>query len=208
MKLILGNHWTEAPEGWTILKEEDQDITKRFQFLDDDSVDVIFTEHVVEHCNLIGGINYFKESYRVLKPGGILRTVCPMIDRLIEFRDDFDYIRKNYIRNSLAPYYKAEEEALKELGINIEHHGLPFLIDSLIKNHNHKFVWDIDLMMSVIIRVGFSNAIQTEVGKSEFDSSNCLERKIRGIDTAHLNYVGVKVPEVWDCESLVIEAKK
>ena len=50
----------------------------------DNSVDAIFHSHVVEHIDR-DYINIFiNESYRVLKPGGILRIVCPDLHYLVE----------------------------------------------------------------------------------------------------------------------------
>src|SRR5438067_2154304 len=40
-------------------------------------VDVVYASHVFEHLDLETRHNFMKESYRVLKPGGILRIVVP-----------------------------------------------------------------------------------------------------------------------------------
>jgi predicted SAM-dependent methyltransferase len=76
MNLIFGGHWKQHEDGWEILTEKDQDITAPLKF-NDNSVNAIFTEHVIEHVNLCQGIFFLKEAFRILKPGGILRTVAP-----------------------------------------------------------------------------------------------------------------------------------
>ncbi|UCG53509.1 MAG: methyltransferase domain-containing protein [Candidatus Latescibacterota bacterium] len=42
---------------------------------EDESFDVVYSSHVVEH--LESGLHYFKEVYRVLKPGGWTRAAIP-----------------------------------------------------------------------------------------------------------------------------------
>lgn len=45
--------------------------------LPDNSVDVIFSEEVIEHVSLSHGYNMLKECHRVLKPGGMIRLTTP-----------------------------------------------------------------------------------------------------------------------------------
>lgn len=42
-----------------------------------DSVDNIYTSHVIEHCDDLMVFRFLQESLRVLKPKGVLRTACP-----------------------------------------------------------------------------------------------------------------------------------
>lgn len=57
-------------------------ITKKLPFKDN-SVDAIFHEHVMEHIDAWDGYHFIKDSYRALKPGGILRIVMPDASRYI-----------------------------------------------------------------------------------------------------------------------------
>ena len=41
------------------------------------SLDTIYCSHVIEHVETEHVNNFLKESLRVLKPGGVLRVVCP-----------------------------------------------------------------------------------------------------------------------------------
>lgn len=210
MKVILGGHWTDAPKGWVALTEDEQDITKRFQW-DDSSLEAVATEHVFEHCDFFGGINYMKESYRCLKPGGILRTVAPFVDKLVQF-DSLTFrgvggqsLNRSYIINSLKPYYPGHAEELESMGIDFLSEGLPFFLDSLMKKHNHKFLWSTTLMLKVLSSIGFSDVRICLPGESEFDESTCLERRYRGVDHEIAQAFGYSM---FDPESLVVEAKK
>mgnify|MGYP003143326144 CR=1 FL=1 len=48
----------------------------------------IYSEHFIEHLYKYQAINFFKECFRVLKPGGVIRTVWPpyeFVERLEKF---------------------------------------------------------------------------------------------------------------------------
>ena len=49
---------------------------------EDDSVDTIYCSHVIEHIETEYVEMFFKESFRVLKLGGVLRIVCPDVEYL------------------------------------------------------------------------------------------------------------------------------
>ena len=40
-------------------------------------IDNIYASHILEHIEDIYVIKFLKESFRVLKPSGVLRIVCP-----------------------------------------------------------------------------------------------------------------------------------
>lgn len=202
MKFILCDHWREAPEGWVVLKEQDQDITKRLQW-EDNSVEALFSCHGIEHVDMMGAISYFKECMRVLKPGGIVRTVCPMIDQLIRF-DQSTELGQNYTKVQLSHYYPNELNALKELGIDFMRHGMEFMLDSLLKKHGHMHVWSSTLMAEVLQSIGFEVNV-TVPGSSLWDPETCLERVIRGVDAELAWNLGY---QIYDPESVCVEARK
>lgn len=53
------------------------DVTKTWDMFEDNTVDYIFSEHMIEHLKETDGLFCLKESYRVLKSGGIIRTIAP-----------------------------------------------------------------------------------------------------------------------------------
>lgn len=59
------------------------DITEALPF-DDNSCELIFTEHMLEHLSVEQGVAFLKECLRVLKNGGVLRVAMPSLDRLIQ----------------------------------------------------------------------------------------------------------------------------
>jgi predicted SAM-dependent methyltransferase len=55
----------------------------------DQSFDVVYHSHVLEHFSKDDGNRFLKECYRVLKPNGILRVAVPDLERIV----------KEYLRN-------------------------------------------------------------------------------------------------------------
>ena len=207
LKVLFGGHWSNNP-GWLLLHERDQDITTPLQFASG-TLDMVFAEHVIEHVNLLGGIHFLQESFRILKPGGVCRIVCPMLDRLMTADLD-DANGREYIRNSVAHFFVEEEKLLSgTLGLNgINEDARAFLFNSVYMNHGHRFIWTSGLMISVMKAIGFRTAQRFEPGDGS-RPADCIERRRRGI------YLGWDYREELetqrephDSESFVVEAVK
>jgi len=63
------------------------DITWPLPF-DDNSCQLIFTEHMLEHLSVEQGVALLKECFRALQKGGVLRVAMPSLDRLIQKSHD------------------------------------------------------------------------------------------------------------------------
>ena len=59
-------------------------------FADDNSADLIYASHVLEHFGRNEYKNVLKEWFRVLKPGGVLRIAVPSFDAVIEYYTKHD----------------------------------------------------------------------------------------------------------------------
>jgi len=74
---VLSDRWLTADV--TPRADVFMDITKALP-LPDGSVDVVYSEEVIEHINREAGQRMLAECLRVLKPGGILRITTPSLD--------------------------------------------------------------------------------------------------------------------------------
>lgn len=88
-KLQLGSGQNPLP-GWlnTDFFPDDAsqvhvDVTEPFPF-PSNAFDLIYSEHMIEHLTLAGGLNMLRECYRTLKPGGRLRVATPDLEALME----------------------------------------------------------------------------------------------------------------------------
>ncbi|UCG89591.1 MAG: methyltransferase domain-containing protein [Candidatus Heimdallarchaeota archaeon] len=52
--------------------------------VEDNSAEIVYSSHTIEHINNEAAQNMFNESYRILKQGGVLRITTPNID--LDFR--------------------------------------------------------------------------------------------------------------------------
>lgn len=58
-------------------------LQKRLPF-SQNSLDRIYSEHVIEHVPYPVGVFFFREAYRTLTPGGVLRVAMPDLDDLVD----------------------------------------------------------------------------------------------------------------------------
>ena len=67
----------------------------------DGTVDFVHNEHFLEHIDEKDGFTLLREVYRVLKPGGILRTATPSMDRYVDayLNGNFDTGPRSLFRN-------------------------------------------------------------------------------------------------------------
>ncbi len=84
MKLNIGAGATPR-EGYLSVDIQGGDITAEAWDLpcDDDSVDAIYSRHMIEHVTPKQAGDCLREWVRVLKPGGVCRVICPDRDRVL-----------------------------------------------------------------------------------------------------------------------------
>lgn len=86
-------------------------LNKKLKF-DDNTVDAYYSSHVFEHLYLKNVRNLLKEIYRTLKPGGILRTALPDLDKILSLYDEknpnkvLDYLFENNDKSNYKNYHK------------------------------------------------------------------------------------------------------
>jgi SAM-dependent methyltransferase len=207
LKVVFGGHWSDNP-GWLLLSERHQDVTGRLAFADN-TVDVAFAEHVIEHVPFAGGVNLLRESYRILKPGGVCRILCPMLDRMMTATLD-DANGREYMRNSYSRFFTEEEALLRDqLGLDgIFEEPRAFMFNNLYMGHEHRFIWTSGLMIKVMKAIGFKTADRYLPGQGS-RSEYCIERRRRGLYLGHdWKEELLAAREPYDNESFVVEGIK
>lgn len=142
---------------------------------EDNSISNIYSSHFIEHLNFSEAKFYFREAYRVLKPKGVMRTVCPdisiWIKKVYEREDNFffDQYKKqldvDYWENVV---YKDQESIISPIQV----------FNSMVYNWGHKWMWDYESLNRELTLSGFKSVNQKALLEGDlFDLDkieNCL----------------------------------
>lgn len=131
-------------DGWEN-HDMDVDVTKPLPFLDN-SVDLIFSDQMLEHITPRQAWSYLEECFRILKSGGVVRTTIP------------DFVRLWRLRNpkwlEINRAVTGNDGSLKEQ------------MKSVIFCHSHQGLWCSELLASVKEAIGFVDVRMHEAGVS------------------------------------------
>ena len=108
--------------------------------------DGIFTEHTLEHLYPREVRALLKELYRTMKSGAIIRIIVPNLKHYLEFSSQQK-------ENPAFEKFNSQCEAIRRLTQDYFHHSL----------------WDADLLISELERVGFVNAKEANYREGVMD---------------------------------------
>jgi predicted SAM-dependent methyltransferase len=166
-------------EGWInadLQPEADADVmpmdaTAPWPFADG-SAEAINSEHFLEHIDPSLAGFYFQEAFRVLRPGGVIRTSTPDL-------------------RGLAMALLDEDPALLEThrahGYEARNHA--DMVNNYIYSWGHAHIYDFESISALLAEAGFERIERVEFGESHHEA-------LRGIDThpvddLHSTVVGV-----------------
>jgi SAM-dependent methyltransferase len=121
----------------------------------DNSLDVVYHSHMLEHLSYAEGIDFIGACYRVLKPGGILRVLVPDLELWIN----------NYAQNNTFFFDEYRRGALSDDRALYPTKGSVFM--GMLHNHGHKCGYDFDTLKSMLERAGFGRIRRTMVQDSD-----------------------------------------
>jgi predicted SAM-dependent methyltransferase len=127
----------------------------------DNSVEVLYSSHMLEHLDREEAKRFLIETYRVLKSGGILRVVVPDIRFLTE-----EYFKHGdadvFIKNTLLarPRPKTMLQKIKYL---------------IIGDRNHQWMYDGKSLCSMIASAGFIKVTNLKPGETAITDSAPLD---------------------------------
>lgn len=143
MKLNLGSG-AYPLDGWTnydLISHPgvtQHDLTKGIP-LPDNSVEFIFSEHMIEHIERLQADALLRECKRVLKPQGVMRICMPDLRKIAQI-----YIDRN-------------ESAMVALGLYESNQGcFCNFINQAMRAWGHKYLWDEETFTQLLQNIGFS----------------------------------------------------
>lgn len=136
------------------------DLRKRFPWKDN-SVNIIYSSHTLEHLSKTEGLNFLRECYRVLKPNGIIRIVVPDLKAIVD----------KYQQGEIAA-----DEVLDQLHVSYESPDDGFLKQKLAPfiRFPHKCMYDTPTLLRVMSDIGFEVASKQGF-ESEIDDVEIVE---------------------------------
>jgi predicted SAM-dependent methyltransferase len=146
------------------------DATKRFPF-EDGSIHYIFSEHVIEHLTYEEGKAMMAEAYRVLAPGGKMRTSTPDLMRFIDlFDENPSEAARDYLIGKRKWHEWPDEPNAAAIILNLQ-----------MSSWGHKFMYDLTTLGASLQRVGFRNVREFEENASDDEHLRELEERDDGV---------------------------
>jgi len=128
------------------------------------AVDVVYASHVFEHLTTHPAAMFLAESYRVLKPGAVLRLVVP----------DLQTLAKVYVSHADRGDTTAAQKFLSAMNLHLENTmGSATRITRIIHflqgdPHQHKYMYDSLSLSALLEKRGFVEIRLSTYGKSEY----------------------------------------
>lgn len=160
------------------------DVTKPFP-LDDNCIDLVYTEHMVEHLEYKHFIEMLSECKRVMRAEAVIRIVTPSLFFLISLMQEPDKpINRQYIDWAIQKF------------IPFAPKNLPgFVLNNFVRAWSHKLIYDLDTLRATLKVAGFRDFVACKIGESEHTD-------LRNLEKVH------RLPDGFlELESMIIEAR-
>jgi predicted SAM-dependent methyltransferase len=140
------------------------DATRPFP-LPDNSMDFVFSEHMIEHVPHAQGMNLLRESFRVLKPGGHIRIATPDLAVILGLLS----AEPNTEASEYVQWFRARH--LHDFGGA----GAASVINCFFYSWGHRFIYDRFNLETSFRSAGFADLEWRIVGESAHEGLRNLE---------------------------------
>jgi SAM-dependent methyltransferase len=134
-------------------------LTKVFPW-EDNSADIVYSSHTLEHLSRGQGLKFLSECHRVLRKGGIIRIVVPDLAHLVREYSE-GRLRADEFVEKLGVLYKHSENPIKN-------RLLPFI------QFPHKCMYDSVALLTILRDIGF-NVRNREPFDSDIEDIKLIE---------------------------------
>jgi ubiquinone/menaquinone biosynthesis C-methylase UbiE len=136
-----------------------------------DSCDAVYCSHVLEHLTYNDFLTALKQTYLILKPGGVFRAVVPDLKTaVLKYVEDFEILE--------SPATALMKDTL--LGVD----KVPSTLQRLYGNSKHLWMWDYKSLEYELKKAGFKNIRPAKFGDSTDTHFSFVEEEGRFIGGA------------------------
>jgi predicted SAM-dependent methyltransferase len=126
------------------------------------SVEAINSEHFIEHIAFADAPKYFAESFRVLRPGGVIRTSTPGLREAVETYLEDDQRMLELHQKRIVGWCEAHDHSE--------------WLNNTFYEWGHRHIYDEAALVKLLEEAGFAEIEGAEFGQSRHE-------QLRGIDT-------------------------
>ena len=135
---------------------EKYDLTKLpMRGVQDETYNGVYSEHFIEHLTKEEGINYFKEMFRIMKPGGVIRSIWPPMEFVEWLRQDEDLDKHPWVQHYYRFYIVKHKFAPK--GTEFMRMQDQCAEGIMWQNGEHKHIWRKQELVDSLKEIGYNN---------------------------------------------------
>jgi len=138
----------------------------------DESVDVLYTSHMLEHLDKNEAKRFLREAFRILRPGGIIRIAVPdikiQIARYNECGDADAFIEATHL---CVPHPRSLSQRLRIL---------------LVGTRHHQWMYDGNSLSELLQKHGFIKADVMPVGQTMIHDYEPLDLQERASESVYV----------------------
>jgi len=140
-----------------------------------------YCSHTLEHLTYVDCIKALKNTYKILKPGGVFRCVLP----------DLEAYTKQYILDLEKGNVNANSEFMKKsyLGLQNKPLGWKEKLSFSFGNSKHLWMWDHLSLTNLLREVGFIKIRNCKFNDSEDDMFKFVEEEKRFINAVAIEAI-------------------
>jgi predicted SAM-dependent methyltransferase len=151
--------WINIDHGATSSADIRLDITQGLPY-DSESIDLIYSEHFIEHFTVEQGVALFRDFHRVLKPGGVVRTATPDM-RFILKRYFFMWRRQEWLTRYGYEYIQTRAE----------------MVNIGFREWGHQYIYDEEELVRRLKEAGFQRTTREKLNRSRHVDLRNLETR-------------------------------
>ena len=135
---------------------EKYDLTKLpMRGVQDETYNGVYSEHFIEHLTKEEGINFFKEMFRIMKPGGVIRSIWPPMEFVEWLRQDEDLDKHPWVQHYYRFYIVKHKFAPK--GTDFMRMQDQCAEGIMWQNGEHKHIWRKQELVDSLKEIGYNN---------------------------------------------------